>query len=1022
MKQQELKKIIFPLATSIMFFSVAVGSTFALFTDKNDVSISLSSGNITSSLEITNVVLYSASPDVDGTLHDEFDNPYSYHELIGNEFTNHGSVTVNDGNLVVNGITPGDMITGKIHVTNLSSINTKYRLSIDVDEDYYLLASALTFSINGIKTEGLGAYKSNWTTVSGRTENAYVQDYNFAIEFPLEKGNLYQNSGVLYGFSVATVQANAYTTGVESYYKIESQMEALAASDINSNSTLATSKSIVSDSPTSSSETVSVSVPEGVKLDEGVKALTLVVSETEDKGTFSIGDDNHLCASYNINVAGVSSDNTVPISVTVPYSSASEPTKVMHMKDNGTVETILPYSSTNPDGFLYAGGYITFKTTSFSNFAVIASNEKIYFAQAWSRVYAYMWKGEEPNVVTNANWPGVEITGKIALNDNGLSQKILFVDPLDYEYVIFNNGGNGSQTVNIPITKGYQYFAEADLDGSGHNKYGQMDYASTFSRIFFTDRFNWDTVKVHLWNDSGLGTTWPGLPMNEFNSNNGYGQKVYTFDLGNYAYEKVIFNNGNGAQTVDLNIEKGHDYYPTNTDSSGHYYCEHTEIIKQYYYEDISSAIAAADSGDTIRLVSNVEISSTFVIGNNKTLTIDLDGHNIYYSGTNSNIFTIESGATLNLIDSSVGVVQYGKWNDSTGKYEVSTSDNGGREFTGGIIYGGVGIYETLQPFVYNLLSGGAIINWGTINIDGVNIAGNSVEGNCGAISNCGGTVNLISGCICDNKASNGSGGAIYNNGGTFNMSGGLIDGNDAYRGAIIVRGAEFNLSGGTISNNTARQYMIDVTPLGDTYGSVNMTGGTVTGNVCNSVGGAFFVRSGCSFTMSGGQITDNVTAHSVAVPNPADTVYNGGAVCLYESAIGSLTGGRITGNIGGGLWLVDRSNNIDFGDEIYIYNNYFDAEQTIRLDVFFDNWRGQCPNLISPLTGSSMLGLYEGHYLGDVDTYGSLLRVKCDFNSSIMDHLTSTRGAVLRYYEPPVVSNVGYWNDGYGYIRQMPA
>ena len=158
-----------------------------------------------------------------------------------------------------------------------------------------------------------------------------------------------------------------------------------------------------------------------------------------------------------------------------------------------------------------------------------------------------------------------------------------------------------------------------------------------------------------------------------------------------------------------------------------------------------------------------------------------------------------------------------------------------------------------------------------------------------------GGTFNLYSGKICDNKAYNfsdgGYGGVFVCNQGTFNMSGGEITGNTTYlEGAGVFVGGlaglhdAYKLSGGTF----------------------NMSGGTITGNKAGSSGGGVYVSgaSNTSFKISGSaQITDNYTG------NPLSSSYMDGTannVYLEKYTGGGVTTtatinveGTLTGNIG---------------------------------------------------------------------------------------------------------------------------
>ncbi len=71
--------------------------------------------------------------------------------------------------------------------------------------------------------------------------------------------------------------------------------------------------------------------------------------------------------------------------------------------------------------------------------------------------------------------------------------------------------------------------------------------------VYFSTK-DWSTVYAYVWTTGGgEKQAWPGVPM-EFVENNPYGEKVYKFTI-EPQYDNIIYNNGNGAQTVDLKLD-----------------------------------------------------------------------------------------------------------------------------------------------------------------------------------------------------------------------------------------------------------------------------------------------------------------------------------------------------------------------------------------------------------------------------------------------------------------------------------
>lgn len=88
--------------------------------------------------------------------------------------------------------------------------------------------------------------------------------------------------------------------------------------------------------------------------------------------------------------------------------------------------------------------------------------------------------------------------------------------------------------------------------------------------IYFTNTNNWSNVYIHYWGGS-QASTWPGVTMTYVKTNE-YNQKIYRATIpGNTT--GIIFNNGSGAQTVDVttNIVNNKGFYITGTGSNGKY-------------------------------------------------------------------------------------------------------------------------------------------------------------------------------------------------------------------------------------------------------------------------------------------------------------------------------------------------------------------------------------------------------------------------------------------------------------------
>ena len=79
--------------------------------------------------------------------------------------------------------------------------------------------------------------------------------------------------------------------------------------------------------------------------------------------------------------------------------------------------------------------------------------------------------------------------------------------------------------------------------------------------IYFVNVPGWDNPRVHLWDGTAAGTTWPGVEMTKLGDDdkvNGYDVYKYVADKG--AYTKCIFSNNGENQTADLTWTSGKYY------------------------------------------------------------------------------------------------------------------------------------------------------------------------------------------------------------------------------------------------------------------------------------------------------------------------------------------------------------------------------------------------------------------------------------------------------------------------------
>lgn len=151
--------------------------------------------------------------------------------------------------------------------------------------------------------------------------------------------------------------------------------------------------------------------------------------------------------------------------------------------------------------------------------------------EKWTSAYIHLWNTDKAEPVTT-NWPGVKM-----------------------------NGTSGNYTFNIPVDSAYTQYKFNNNAGKESNTYYLV--APETTSVYFTNKYNWTKVYLHVWQTGGGGSTWPGFEM-EYVGTDAEGNKVYKYDLPVDSYNNAIFNNNAGKQTETLQLtgEPNEGFYP----------------------------------------------------------------------------------------------------------------------------------------------------------------------------------------------------------------------------------------------------------------------------------------------------------------------------------------------------------------------------------------------------------------------------------------------------------------------------
>ena len=181
--------------------------------------------------------------------------------------------------------------------------------------------------------------------------------------------------------------------------------------------------------------------------------------------------------------------------------------------------------------------------------------ETVYFInnKSWSKVNTYAW---EP--VQNAGWPGKAAT-KEAEKVAGYDVYSYTAEVGKHKNVIFNNGS--SQTNDLKWTAGKYYWMGNAKNFAGATKEeaeAALAKPVEYESVYFVNAQGWAKVNIYTWSPE-VGT-WPGVAMKkEAEQLAGFNVYSYTVEKGT-SFGGMLFNNGSGTQTGDLQWTAGKYY------------------------------------------------------------------------------------------------------------------------------------------------------------------------------------------------------------------------------------------------------------------------------------------------------------------------------------------------------------------------------------------------------------------------------------------------------------------------------
>ena len=360
MKKKNLKPFIISGLVALGLGAGAVGTTFALFTDRADTKIDITAGKVDVSGTLDSLVLFSAEENADGNVLDENNAKYNLVEQ-DETFKNGGTAALNEAKdtITLTNITPGDKAAFTFVLANESNVNIKYRIRYEAinegaaDSTAYLdLVKGLETTIGEEKFSGLKSYQTAWTPLAA---NEALSNIDFSIYLPMNKGNRYQNKTAKIKVSIEAVQGNAALSGSKEFVTVDEDMISPEVTATEADTTV---------TATNDSQTVSVTttIPAAAEEVTNGDKVELVVSEMEmDKDVTESTTALNFDITLKVNgdeVSSFSKDIDVEIYVGTGLGIES-------LSHKGSVM--------DPSTYTYdkTTGIITFKTKTFSPFQVV---------------------------------------------------------------------------------------------------------------------------------------------------------------------------------------------------------------------------------------------------------------------------------------------------------------------------------------------------------------------------------------------------------------------------------------------------------------------------------------------------------------------------------------------------------------------------------------------------------------------------------------------------------------------------
>lgn len=282
--------------------------------------------------------------------------------------------------------------------------------------------------------------------------------------------------------------------------------------------------------------------------------------------------------------------------------------------------------------------------------SVDSKTQRVYFfnARGWTNINVYYFYKVNTATTQNAEWPGEPMKKYTANSD--LNLYYVDIDTSknnNWQYIIFNNGKNSYQTVDIPLNYNTPFYVCNSTTNNGN--YNYVSSKTCFLTTIYYYR-GASTAYAYLWNPSytyykdannpyqSYDNAWPGKKMTPVSTNPGW----FSYEVPFY-YNYVQFNGGSDSTKWDdnKNIQTGNPYYNGGWNSQVHYAgTAYVEIDGVPYY------MAYDDSGQDkiLRLEIKANQKVTFHWRGGASATVDKGNAGSDFQGNSSGYTVSKTG------------------------------------------------------------------------------------------------------------------------------------------------------------------------------------------------------------------------------------------------------------------------------------------------------------------------------------------------------------------------------------------